>query len=83
MPAPVRARDLRANIKDYGFEQGVVVTIESFLDEYAETRQHLRDVVDLLDRVINEVQKLTTVGDGMAKAINQMRRDAQNEEPRE
>jgi len=57
-----------------GFEQGVVQTIESFLDEFAQHRHDLREAVQLLDMCISQVDKMVRVGDGMAKQMNELRR---------
>lgn len=83
MAVPVRARDLRANISEWGFEKGVVITLEHLLDEYTETRQHLRGVVELLDKCIDEITKFNAIAGGMKTTIEQMRRDRNNEEPGE
>jgi hypothetical protein len=75
MKGPIRARDLRSNIKDYGYEKGVVVTLELLLDEFTETRQHLRDCVQLIDMCIDTVNTLTKINDGMKGKIEQIYRD--------
>lgn len=72
---PVRARDLRANIKELGFEQGVVTTLELMLDEHAQDRQHIREMASLLDRCIDEVTKMIGVGEAMKKNMEQIKRD--------
>jgi hypothetical protein len=72
-----RARDLRANIKDYGFERGIVMTMEGMLDEVAELRQHMKLATELLSRCIDEVDKLSNIGGQMQKVIDQMRRERQ------
>jgi hypothetical protein len=71
----IRARDLRTNIKEMGFERGVVTTLERMLDEMAEMRQHVRQTIELVDRCIVEVEKLATIGGQMHDVIEQMRRD--------
>jgi len=71
----VRARDLRVNIKEMGFENGVVHTLELLLDEYAETRQHLQQAVEMLARCVDTIEKLTHAGNGMRRLIEQMERD--------
>ena len=71
----IRARDLRANIKEQGFERGVVTTLERMMDEMAEMRQHIRQMAELLDQTINEIEKLANIGGQMHKVIEQMVRD--------
>lgn len=73
----IRARDLRANIKEQGFERGVVATLEVMMDEMAELRQHMRQAVELVDQCIEQIDKLANVGDQMRNVLQQMRRDRQ------
>lgn len=75
VPPPVRARDLRANIKDLGFEQGVVATLEPLLDEHTHMKQLIRELATLLDRCIDEVMKMTHVGESMKQGMEQLKRD--------
>lgn len=74
MKGPVRARDLRANIKDYGFEQGVVVTFEAFLDEFTQYRQHQRDVVEMLELCSKNIERFLDISSGMQEQLDTMRR---------
>lgn len=73
----IRARDLRTYVKDMGYERGMMVGLERLLDEHAETRQHLRELTELVARCVDEVEKLVHVGDTMRLKIEQMRRDHQ------
>jgi 2-hydroxy-3-keto-5-methylthiopentenyl-1-phosphate phosphatase len=77
---PVRARDLRANVKDYGFEQGVLTTLEHMLDEHVSLRQHMRELTDLVSRCVDEVEKMVHIGDSMQTAIEQIKRERQGED---
>lgn len=72
--APVRARDLRANIKEHGYEIGVVTTIEAMLEEYSETRQNLREMAELLNECIDRVNDMVSVGTEMKQRIEEMKR---------
>ena len=73
-----RARDLRTNIKEMGFERGVVETLERMLDEMAEMRQHTRQLVGLVDACIQEIEKMVTIGGKMHETVQQMIRDRMN-----
>jgi uncharacterized protein Yka (UPF0111/DUF47 family) len=70
----IRARDVRVNIAELGFEKGVVASLEHLLDEYAETRQHLRELTEMVARCIDEVQKMIYVGDGLRRSITEIKR---------
>lgn len=72
---PVRARDLRAAIKELGFEKGVLTTMERFLDEFAAFRVQQRDMVSLLDQCISQVSMMVTVGTSMKNQLEQLKRE--------
>lgn len=72
---PIRSRDLRDNIRMHGYERGVVMSMEAFLEEYAETRQHMRDIVQLVDMCIDQMRRFNAIGEGMTKQIDQIKRD--------
>lgn len=72
---PVRARDLRAAIKELGFEPGVVTTMERFLDEFATHRQQQRELVQLVDQCIEQVSMMITVGTTMRDQLEQLKRE--------
>ena len=72
---PVRARDLRANIAEHGFENGVVYTLEQLLDEHTQDRQHLREMASLLNRCMDQLNKVVAVGSSITQELDQMKRD--------
>ena len=76
----VRARDVRANIKEYGFEHGVVLTLEGICEEQSGIRQHMREVVEMLDGVLNQLQVLHRFGDALKNKMDQMKRDQDGNE---
>jgi len=75
---PVRARDLRTNIKDYGFEKGVVATIEAMLEEQGEMRQHLREAVEMLAMFTDRLSDLHLIANGMQNKMDQMRQEQEH-----
>ncbi len=75
MAAPVRIRDLQYNIKEYGFERGIVVTFTALLDEYAEHRQHMRDLTELCARCVDEIEKMVSVGSEIKQKLDQLKRE--------
>lgn len=72
---PVRARDLRANIIEMGFERGVVHTLELLLDEHVQTRNQMRQLAELQNDTIDQVGKFLTMGEGIRRKVDQMQRD--------
>jgi hypothetical protein len=77
---PVRARDLRANVSQLGFEKGVVETLEHLLDEHVSLRQHMRELTELTSKCVDEVEKMVNIGGAMQTAIEQIKRERQGEE---
>lgn len=72
---PIRARELRENIAEMGFERGVVHTLERFMDEYAEHRQRMRQLVELMDSCVNQIGMFMRISEGMQQRIDAMRRE--------
>ena len=69
MVGPVRARDLRANISDLGYERGVVTTLEALLDEFAAHRQNLREMSIILDNIIDRMQVFVSLGEELQRKV--------------
>jgi len=65
----VRARDLRANISELGFERGVTATLELLLEEHGEDRQRMRELVELVEMCIRQIEAMVQVGTGMKEVI--------------
>lgn len=71
----IKARDLRTNIKEWGFEKGVVLTVEQLLDEFAGYRQHMRELTDLVAQCVDQIEKFIAIGDGMKRDIDKIKRE--------
>lgn len=71
----VRARDVRSNIREFGFEQGIVTTIEQFLEEFAEYRQHQRELVEMVNKLIDQLAMHNAIKDGIIREIDRMKRE--------
>lgn len=74
---PVRARDLRANVKELGFEEGILITIELMLEEYVQDRQTMKQVVEILNDCAGNVLKMMHIGEKMKQELEQLKRDRQ------
>ena len=72
--APVRARDLRDNIRSMGFERGTIYTLELLLDEFAAHRENMRDMTELLAQCIDNVAKMVHVGEHAKAQIEELKR---------
>jgi len=71
---PVRARELRENIRTMGFEPGTIHTLERLLDEWASTRNQLRDMVQIIDQQGNMIAQFLQIGEGMKEQIERLKR---------
>jgi response regulator of citrate/malate metabolism len=76
----VRSRDVRANIKDYGFERGMQITFEQFLEEFAEYRQHMRELVEMQQMVIDNLNTLHRFSEALKNKMEQMTRDREQDD---
>lgn len=81
--APVHARDLRQNIKDYGYEMGTTVTVEMMLEEQVGMRDTIRMLTDMVVRLVDNTEKLNLLNDGLKAKIESIKRvDDNNDEAR-
>lgn len=71
----VRARDLRVNIAERGFERGVVHTLELALEDLSALRSNLQTLVNLTDQNIDTMHQFIAIGDSMKQSIEQLRRN--------
>jgi len=80
---PLKASNLRENIKAYGFESGVVMTLELLVDEFAGYRKHMQEMAEIQNQCIDSLRELISVGDGMRLRINELDRlERQHDEAR-
>lgn len=77
---PVRARDLRRNIQEFGVEQGVTMTLELLLEEHSADRQQMRELAQLLFQCIDQVAQIVKITGGMQDRIDTLRRVMQQED---
>ena len=76
---PVRARDLRSNVKELGFEQGVMTTLEMMLEEHSQDRQTMRQMVAILNQCADNVLKMLHVGESMKQQVEELKRNRDQE----
>ena len=70
----IRARDVRANVKEYGAEQGMIYTLELMADDVSAMRNTINELVDMVRRCVDTIETLTQAGDGLRRTIEEMRR---------
>jgi chemotaxis regulatin CheY-phosphate phosphatase CheZ len=78
MPTPIRARDVRANITELGYENGTLKSLEALAEEQSSMRITLREMAQMLARCIDAVDNMVNVGDAMGAKLKEIeRRDEQ------
>lgn len=69
-----RARDVRANIKELGFEKGIELSLTVLADEMTGFRQSMKEMSELQSMMIDRLTDMTQVSGAMAQKINEMKR---------
>jgi hypothetical protein len=77
----VKARDLRANIKELGFEKGVAVTLELALEDLSALRSNLRDAADTMQLMSDNLEKFLKISTELNTQLEMIRRRQQQDEP--
>lgn len=76
----MRARDLRDYINQYGTEQGITLALERILDEMAGSRQAMREMTEMLDKVMDHLGQLHIVAGSMKDQIDHLKRLTNDDE---
>ena len=74
---PIRARDLRTNIKEFGTQEGIVVTLEQMLDEHVQDREHIRELAAMVDRLMDRFTDMIQTGSELANQLQDLKRRIQ------
>ena len=69
-----RARDVRANIIEMGFEKGIELSLTLLADELAGIRQTLTDLTQNAEKMIDLIASMTVVNGEIAQTIDTMKR---------
>jgi hypothetical protein len=77
----VKARDLRVNIAEMGFERGVVHTLELALEDLSALRSSLRDAADTMQVIADNLDNFLHIASGMGQRLDELRRRQQQDEP--
>lgn len=76
----IRARDLRVNIAEMGFERGVVHTLELALEDLSALRANLRDAADTMQLLADNLEQFLKISDGLRIQLDMVRRRQQGDE---
>jgi hypothetical protein len=72
--APIKERDLRANIKEMGTEEGIIYTLERMIGEHMSDRHHVRELTKLVDQAIDQLSIMMRVSEHMKQTIVSLKR---------
>ena len=72
--SPFRARDVRANIKELGYEKGLEMSLTLLADEMVGIRQTLTELTKNQEQMIELIAQMTQVSGAMATRISDMKR---------
>jgi hypothetical protein len=74
LKGPVRARDLRVAIKEYGAEGGIIYILERFLDEYSTHRQQLRELAEIQANLVDQFSTVIRAATELQSQVANFRR---------
>lgn len=69
-----RARDVRANIIELGFERGIELSLTLLADEIVGIRQAVKSLAEMQEQMIKVLEQMTTVNGAIANKMNEMKR---------
>jgi P2-related tail formation protein len=70
----IKARDLRVAIKDQGFEQAVVHTLELVIEQNAEARRNMQTLSEVVEGCVRQIEMMIKIGTGMREIIQDLQR---------
>lgn len=76
----VRARDLRSNVKEHGYERGMMMTLEIMLDERVQEREQMRELVELVAMCVDRFDDLMQISTRMRDRLEELRRKEQQDD---
>jgi hypothetical protein len=70
----IKASDLQTNIKEHGYERGVVITLNLALEELSAMRVLMRQLTELQSQLVDRVGEFMQIGAGLQREIDTLRR---------
>lgn len=69
-----RARDVRANIKELGFEKGIELSLTVLADEMTGFRQSMKEMAELQSMMIDRLSEVIQISGVMGEKLHEMSR---------
>lgn len=80
----LRARDVRTNITELGFERGIELSVTTLADENVGLRQTCAELVTLVDKLIDRIAEMGQINEAVVKQVDVLRsRDEKYEASKE
>jgi hypothetical protein len=76
----IRARDVRVNVAEMGFERGVVHTLEAAIEEINALRVNMRDAIQVIQAMTDNIGNMIQVGTGLQQRIIAMERNTKEDD---
>ena len=77
----IKARDVRVNIAEMGFERGVVHSLEAAIEEINALRGNLRDAAEVMANVVDQLDRFLHISSTLQNKIHALERNTKDDEP--
>jgi hypothetical protein len=77
----IKARDVRVNIAEAGFERGVVHSLEAAIEEINALRGNLRDAAEVMANVVDQLDRFLHISSTLQNKIHALERNTKDDEP--
>jgi ABC-type transporter Mla subunit MlaD len=76
----IKARDVRVNIAEVGFERGVVHSLESAIEEINALRSNLRDAAEVISNMVDQMDRFMNISEGIQSKLNMLERNTKEDD---
>jgi hypothetical protein len=77
----IKARDVRVNIAEVGFERGVVHSLEATIEEVSALRSNLRDAAEVMGNMVEQLERFLHISSTLQNKIHALERNTKDDEP--
>jgi len=76
----IKARDVRVNIAEVGFERGVVHSLEAAIEEINALRSNLRDAAEVISNMVDQMDRFMNISEGIQSKLNMLERNTKEDD---
>ena len=77
----IKARDVRVNIAEVGFERGVVHSLEAAIEEINALRGNMRDAAEVISNMVDQMDRFLNISSTLQNKIHALERNIKDDEP--